>query len=41
MGVSSPVQSATGARLISEAEKVAVPEPVTQRKKMFLSLEQT
>lgn len=39
--VSSPVQSATGARLISEAEKVVVPEPVTQRKKIFLPLEQT
>lgn len=39
--VSSPVQSAAGARLISEAEKVVVPEPATQREKISLPLEQT
>lgn len=35
------MQSAAGARLISEAEKVVVPEPAAQREKIFLPLEQT
>lgn len=37
--VSSPVESAAGARLISEAEKVVVPEPARQREKIILRLD--
>lgn len=39
--VSSPVESAAGARLISKAEKVVVAEPLKQREKISSSLDQT
>lgn len=35
-GVSSPVESAAGTRLISEAEKVVVPELARQKEKNIL-----
>lgn len=37
--VSSPVESAAGARLISEAEKVVVSEPARQREKILVRLD--
>lgn len=39
--VSSPVEPAAGARLISKAEKVVVPEPARQREKLSSFLDQT
>jgi len=39
--VSSPVESAAAARLISKAEKVVVPQPARQREKITTFLDQT